>query len=243
MGSKAHLTVTERRRYYHDICLSFVTQLKATLSGKGRKSSSKKAASAAARLHEACAEFMDNIRAGSLGTIKTIVEGANVLVTSAKGDVRGEVVHLDRDFACVDYVDEMDDNIDILFDVRGLKAQQQLEEDEVWSDGNKVFIARKNSVFDALRQIPLDMIRTDPSWLKDKIAENRTDDLACFLNVSNIIVMFALSFEILHEFMYSLAILCRLIFSKTSWMALSRTIGNRIATIYWMKLVKSCCQQ
>lgn len=186
MGSKAHLTVSDRRRYYQDICQAFVTQLKASLSGKGRSSNSKKIGSAAARLHEACAEFMDNIRSGSLGTIKTIVEGAQVLVTSPKGDVRGEVVHLDREFACVDYADETDENIDVLFDVRGLKAQQRLEEDEVWSDGNKVFIARKKSVFDALRQIPLDLIRTDPFWLKEKIAENRTDDLACFLNVRKI---------------------------------------------------------
>jgi len=34
-----------------------------------------------------------------------------------------------------------------------------------------------------LKRIPLNRIRTDPSWLQEKIAENRTDDLACFLNV------------------------------------------------------------
>lgn len=185
MGSKAHLTVADKRRYYQEICNSFVSQLKASLSGKGRATQNKDVASAAARLHEACAEFMNEIRAGSLGTIKTIVEGAHVLVTTPKGDVRGEVVHLDKDFACVDYIDEMDENVDVLFDVRGLKAQQELDEDEVWSDGNKVFIARKNSVCDTLRQIKLGLVRTDPSWLIDKIAENRTDDLACFLNVSD----------------------------------------------------------
>jgi hypothetical protein len=46
-----------------------------------------------------------------------------------------------------------------------------------------VYIAREGNTFDLLKKIPLDSIRTDPSWLKEKIAENRTDDLACFLNV------------------------------------------------------------
>jgi hypothetical protein len=46
-----------------------------------------------------------------------------------------------------------------------------------------VYIAREGNTFDLLKKIPLASIRTDPSWLKEKIAESRTDDLACFLNV------------------------------------------------------------
>lgn len=38
-------------------------------------------------------------------------------------------------------------------------------------------------MYDVMKKIPLASIRTDPSWLKERIAENRTDDLACFLNV------------------------------------------------------------
>jgi hypothetical protein len=34
-----------------------------------------------------------------------------------------------------------------------------------------------------LKKIPLDRIRTDPYWLREKIAENRTDELPCFLNL------------------------------------------------------------
>jgi GTP-binding protein EngB required for normal cell division len=69
MGKGAHSTVADRRRYYQEICQSLVSQLKNSLSGKGRSSSSSANSnnpSAAARLHEACTEFMDNIRAGSL---------------------------------------------------------------------------------------------------------------------------------------------------------------------------------
>jgi hypothetical protein len=110
------------------------------------------------------------------------VEGAQVLVTTAKGDVRGEVVHIDNGFACVDYIHETDDNVDLLLEYKGLKSQTALEKDDVWSDGNKIYIARSISTFDSLKKIPLDLIRTDPSWLTEKIAENRTDDLACFLN-------------------------------------------------------------
>jgi hypothetical protein len=118
-----------------------------------------------------------------LGTIKAIVEGAQVLVTSAKGDVQGEVVHVEKDYACVDFVNETERKSDVLFEYVGYTAQERLEENDVWSDGSKVFIARQNNTFDHLKLIPLNRIRTDPSWLQEKIAENRTDDLACFLNV------------------------------------------------------------
>jgi len=175
-----HQTIVDRRRYYQDICQTLVAQLKASLSGKGR---GVKKPSGAAALHEACSEFMNHIRQGSLGTIRTVVEGANVLVTSSRGSVRGQVVHLDETFACVDYVDDEDIHSEALFECVGLLSQDAVEKDDVWSDGSKVFIARNNNFFDTLRKIPLSSVRTDPSWLKEKIAENRTDDLACFLNV------------------------------------------------------------
>lgn len=205
MGSNAHLTTADRRQYYQSICATFANQLNGSLSGKGGKSKytltkvynrnnhKTKNSSAAAQLHKACAEFMDQIQSGSLGTIKSVVEGARVVVTSAKGDVRGEVVHLDKHFACVDFNDETDENIEVLFEYRGYAAQEKLEVDDVWSDGSQIFVARENNVFDSLRKINLDLVRTDPYWLTDKIAENRTDDLACFLNVdifSNIVEEF-----------------------------------------------------
>ena len=34
-----------------------------------------------------------------------------------------------------------------------------------------------------MRKLPLHQIRTNPSWLHDKIQQFRTDDLACFVNV------------------------------------------------------------
>jgi GTP-binding protein EngB required for normal cell division len=174
-----HQTTADKRRYYQDFCQSYMSNLHASLSGKGRSGYR----SAAAKLHDECSKFMDAIRNGSLGTIKSIVDGAQVLVTSAKGDVRGEIVHVDDGFACVDYVDEKDRTTDSLFDFVGYVAKEHLEEDDVWSDGSKVYIARKNCSFDLLKNIPLNRIRTDPSWLIEKIADNRTDDLACFLNV------------------------------------------------------------
>ena len=148
---------------------------------------------AAARLHQACHDFCQHIRSGSLATISILVEGAHVLVTTTTTnrheDVRGEIVHVDEDqqYACVDYIDPKDHTTDVLFDGIGYQMDDEttgvLDEDEVWSDGNKVFIARKFQFFDSLRKIPLRQIRTDPSWLLEKIALYRTDDLACFLNV------------------------------------------------------------
>ena len=38
-------------------------------------------------------------------------------------------------------------------------------------------------MFDSMRKLPLDRIRTNPAWLHDKIEQFRTDDLACFVNV------------------------------------------------------------
>jgi GTP-binding protein EngB required for normal cell division len=173
-------SVSERRRFYQDLCQNLVTELKSSLSGKGRGT---RKPSAAASLHEACSEFKDRIRDGSLGTIKAVVEGAQVLVTSPRGVARGEIVHLDDDFACVDYIDDEDCQSDALFEFVGRQAQDDLEENVVWSDGTQIFIARKNNIFDSLKKVSIENIRTDPSWLKEKIAENRTDDLPCFLNV------------------------------------------------------------
>ena len=176
-----HQTTADKRRYYQDFCQAFMTNLKASLSGKGR--SRKNGTSAAAKLHDCCTEFMDKVKEGSLATVKNVVEGAQVVVTSVKGDVHGEVVHVDGEVAHVDFIDEKDRTSDVLFDYVGYQSQQAMEEDVVWSDGEKVFIARTKNKFDHLKSIPLNRIRTDPSWLKDRIAESRTDDLACFLNV------------------------------------------------------------
>ena len=181
-------TPVERRRSYQEVCQSFATQLHASLSGKGRaKGKSTKASSsnvsAAASLHEACKDFMAKIQNGSLATIQRVVEGAHVLVTSRYGTVRGECVHLDTDFCCVDYVDERDAQSLALFEATQQTSLEFVEENDVWSDGTNIFIARSNHVYDTLRKIPLDCVRTDPSWLKDRMAEHRTDDLACFLNV------------------------------------------------------------
>jgi len=73
-----------------------------------------------------------------MGTIKTIVEGAQVLVESAKVENRGQVVHLEETFACIDFVDERDHVVDFLFDYVGYQSQEHLEEEDVWSDGKKV---------------------------------------------------------------------------------------------------------
>lgn len=55
--------------------------------------------------------------------------------------------------------------------------------DVVWSDdSDHVYIGRKDNLYDSLKKIPLHNIRTDPSWLKERIIENQTDDLTCFHN-------------------------------------------------------------
>jgi hypothetical protein len=72
-----------------------------------------------------------------------------------------------------------------LFDAIGYASDSPytFEVDEVWSDGSRVFMGRPFGQFDSLRKLPLTTIRTDPTWLVEKLAQFRTDDLACFVNV------------------------------------------------------------
>ncbi len=143
----------------------------------------------ASRLHAACNEFFHEIQASSLATIDKLIEGASVLVSSPghSQEVQGEIVHVAPTglYACVDFVNEEDHTTDILFDgIDYVSEQPDFEEDEVWSeDGNRVFIGRASGHFDSLRKIPMTRIRTDSSWLQQKMALFRTDDLACFINV------------------------------------------------------------
>jgi hypothetical protein len=200
----------DQRRYYQSLLHDLMAHVHSNLSGKGRRPIAKsqqpqqKQPLAAARLHQACTDFSHSIQAGSLATISTLVEGAQVLVTpdvSCADDIRGEIVHLDvkNQYACVDFVNPDDHTTDVLFDGLGYsntitnnnnnngdqhhEQQEAFQQDEVWTDGNQVYIARSHQVFDSLRKIPLRRLRTDPTWLVDKIAQYRTDDLACFLNV------------------------------------------------------------
>ena len=181
---------------------------------------------AANRLHQACAVFTSQINHGSLATVRNIAEGAQVLVTSAQGTVRGEVVHLDEEegYCCVDSnsneVDADGAAQRILFEFTGQSLHPRsttssksteeahnihsmvndhddqdeeddiiprMEENDVWSDGSRVLIARAGGrTYDALRKIPLDCVWTDPtSWLQSHMAQFQTDDLPCFLNVES----------------------------------------------------------
>jgi hypothetical protein len=90
---------------------------------------------------------------------------------------------LDADFACVDFVHQIDRQSEVLFEFVGRQSEELIEENEVWSDGSKVYIARRDNVYDSLRKVPITCIRTDPTWLKDKMSDNRSDELACFLDV------------------------------------------------------------
>ena len=146
---------------------------------------------AANRLHQACNSFTNQIKQGSLATIRSVVEGAHVLVTSARGTVRGEVVHIDHEegFCCVDMnpEDRSASAVNILFEFTEQPLEDtSVEENDVWSDGSSVFIARRGGVYDGLRKIPLDCVWTDPTtWLQSHMDQFRTDDLACFLNVES----------------------------------------------------------
>lgn len=143
----------------------------------------------AARLHEACNEFFHEIQASSLATISKLVDGASVLVSSPGQalEVHGEIVHMAATgvYACVDFIDEKDHTTDVLFDgIDYMADQPDFVQDEVWSDdGNRIFIGRSGGRYDSLRKIPITRIRTDPSWLQQKMSLFRTDDLACFINV------------------------------------------------------------
>jgi muramidase (phage lysozyme) len=185
------LTKSEQRKFYHSLTQRLIANVSANLSGKGprgRNNGTSNKPAGAARLHTACNEFLKKIKNGSLATISQLQEGSPVLVstTNTAEDVRGEIVHIDleQQFVCVDYVDDKDHTTDILFDAVGYSTENpDFEKDEVWSDGHRVFIGRESGLFDSMRKLPLNHVRTDPAWLIEKIAEYRTDDLACFINV------------------------------------------------------------
>eukprot|EP00980_Cylindrotheca_fusiformis_P011603 scaffold2744_cov136-Cylindrotheca_fusiformis.AAC.20 len=207
-----YTTRQEQRKFYHSLSQTLVAQIRTELSGKGPRNnninyyttfnnnnnhlSSPSTTTAdkprgAAQLHAACNEFYKEIQSGSLATIRSVVDGASVLISvggsSGSGeDIRGELVHIDQNegFACCDYIDAKDHSTDVLFDGIGYTADQpDFEADEVWSDGTSVFIGRAGGIFDSMRKLPLHRIRTNPSWLSEKIQQFRTDDLACFVNV------------------------------------------------------------
>ena len=103
--------------------------------GKGPRSKVADSPRGAAQLHTACNDFYKEIQNGSLATIKSLVEGASVLV-SAQGsgeDIPGELVHIDEqeDFACCDCVDPKDHTTDVLFDgIDYASEQPDFESDE-----------------------------------------------------------------------------------------------------------------
>lgn len=195
----------DQRKFFHNLSHDLVSHISASLSGKGKLrrkiSGSKKSASlpaeqdaateigGASKLHAACHEFFQTIQSSSLATVNKLVEGASVIVFSPERqqDVHGEIVHVapSGSYACVDFVDVKDHTTEVLFDgIEYVSEQPDFEEDEVWSeDGCRVFIGRSGGRFDSLRKIPCDRIRTDPSWLQEKMDQYRTDDLACFINV------------------------------------------------------------
>lgn len=182
-------TNLDRRRCYQKICQNLISHIRSSLSGKGGgttkiiKEKKQHSLSAAAQLHEACYVFQNKIKNCTLAQIRTIEESCQVIVLSSKGSpIHGIVVHLDETFACVDYVNDNDKDSDILFHGVGYQSEQGIDIDVVWSDGNQIYIARKDNIYDSLKKIPLYNIRTDPSWLKERIISNRTDDLTCFHN-------------------------------------------------------------
>jgi len=189
--STMYNTRSKQRKFYHNLSQAMVEHVKMDLSGKGTRRvnlSEPFAPKGAAQLHVACSEFYKEIQGGSLATIKSLVEGASVLVSvhGTSDDVRGELVHIDLNegYVCCDFMDDVNHNTDVLFDGIGYASEQpDFEADEVWSDGNRVFIGRAGGLFDSMRKLPLHQIRTNPSWLHDKIQQFRTDDLACFVNV------------------------------------------------------------
>ena len=170
--------IQDRRRYFQEQSQNLLAKLQASIQGRSSNS-------AGACLHKACTDYADAIRQGSLYTVRSIVEGAHVLVTTPRGVVTGGVVHLDQQFCCVDFIHDNDSSSEALFERVGIPIHDssKVEVDDVWSEGSKVYIAREGGVCDSLKKIPFHCVRTDPSWLKEKIAETRTDELACFLNV------------------------------------------------------------
>jgi hypothetical protein len=171
----------DRRSYYNGVCKAVVAKVASSLSGKG---GDYKGRSVASRLHEDCSHFRDRIMEGTLATVQTVREGSFVLVSGRSEVVRGEVVHIDMEkgFACVDFVDEDGKRNKTLFDQVDMKAPEDIDENDVWAAGNRIFIGRANNKYDALRKIPITAIRTDPSWLKPKMADEVNEDLPCFLN-------------------------------------------------------------
>ena len=208
-----YTTRLEQRKFYHNLSQNLVARVRTELSGKGRFHGTFRAATAASSsgsssssrgrktetaaprgaslLHQACNEFYTDIQRGGLANIKKLVEGASVLVSvpglTEDDDIRGELVYIDwkEGYACCDYRDAINHTTDVLFDGIGHACEQpDFEANDVWSEnGSRVCIGRAGGLFDSMRKLPLKRIRTDPSWLQDKIRQFRTDDMACFVNV------------------------------------------------------------
>ena len=193
-----YTTRLEQRKFYHNLSQNLVARVRTELSGKGRRHSTFQVASrgretaaprGASLLHQACSGFYKEIQRGGLANIKKLVEGASVLVSvpGSTDDIRAELVHIDwkEGYACCDYRDAINHTTDVLFDGIGHASEQpDFEANDVWSEnGSRVFIGRAGGLFDSMRKLPLKRIRTDPSWLQDKIRQFRTDDMACFVNV------------------------------------------------------------
>jgi Dynamin GTPase effector domain len=181
--------VADPRRWYMQACHAVLHHMHMHLSG--RLALKQSVVLPAARLHQACAAFKSAIHEGAWAQMRVIHEGGAVLVQAARGNlVAGEVVHVDDAFCCVDYVQEADRTSDVLFEqvnqtLSHIQSPQHedWEENDVWSDGTKVYIGRSQHSFDTLRKIPLHKVRPDPSWLKEQMTAHRTEDLACFLNI------------------------------------------------------------
>jgi hypothetical protein len=187
-------TIVEKRLFFNRQIAIFKNNLEASLTGIGGNNRSETDSPASAKLHCYAKEFREKLQKGKLININTIEVGSNVLVAvKNSGEIRGEVKHLDDNFACVEFVEKEDsDNVtmfkDGYCDYFLNNAPRNSVTGEVLNFGEEYAIIRKvledgARIGDYFENIPFGNIRTDPSWLKIEIEENRTQDLACFLNI------------------------------------------------------------
>jgi hypothetical protein len=190
-------TIMEKRMFLNRQVVDFKNNLEASLTGIRGNNRSVTDSPASAKLHCYANEFKEELRKGKLVNINTIKVDSNVLVALQDGgEIRGKLKLLENDFACVDYVDEKDKRNVTMFEegyCNQIKEVVSVTYKRIVGavlhvSGSKYGIVRevlegKQRKVDYFKKISLRNIRTDPSWLKFEIEKNRTQDLACFLNV------------------------------------------------------------
>jgi hypothetical protein len=179
-------TPSEMRQFFSKNVNEFTQRLSVCLTGKKGGmgvGSATIANNASAKMHVLSKEFMDKVRMGRLMNIQSWGVGTKVLVRVSDGSEMkgGSVLWKDDAKACVE-----NHSLNLDGGSSASAASDVKVGDWIYFSSSKRMKVKSNAggrvTGEVYHLIDYDDIRTDPSWLEEKIVENRTEDLACFTN-------------------------------------------------------------